>query len=187
MPKPTDPELKDCIKLVKAVSDRANRNDFKKSDVVIVPLIHKREGDNGWLTWIHKSGGKIDACAFFQHMKIRGGNDAMCIGFDKTVFPMISDNDCITFLNTMMGNANQDGLLRDFFLHTLPQPFVYVVDMPLTAASAKYNLLLNNLFVYMQNNSPGTNWSMTLDPSDTNVINPFWGGSGLNLWKLTLS
>jgi hypothetical protein len=183
----TDDDLKKCVKLVKAVSDRANGHDLKQSENVIVKRIHDRMLDNGWLTWFHKSGTKIDACAFFQDMLLRPGFKAMCLGFDKTPFPMDTDAHCVDFLNTVMGNGN-DGLLRDFFLHTLPQPSVYVVDMPLTAASAKYNQLLNNLFVYMQTNSPGTNWSMTLDPdNDTGVDSDFWGGSGLNLWKLTVS
>jgi hypothetical protein len=181
-----DDDLKKCIKLVKAVSDRANKRDFGNSETVNVGRIRQRESDNGWLTWFHTSGGNIDACCFFQDMLLRPGFKAMCLGFDKNVFPMANDNNCVNFLNTVTGTGS-DGNLRDFFLHTLPSPSVYVVDMPLTASSAKYNQLLNNLFVYMQNNSPGVNWSMTLDPSDTGVDSDFWGGSGLNLWKLTLS
>lgn len=186
-PTVSDTDLEACIKLVKAVSNQANTHDFNKSDSVNVGNIHKREKKNGWLTWLHRSGGNIDACAFFQFMLSRNGNYAMCMGFDKNVFPMLTDNDCITFINTVAGNGHGDGFLRDFFLNVLPSPSVYVVDQPLTLLGAKYNQQLDNLFLYVQSHSPGPNWSITLDPSDTGVDNDFWGGNGLNLWKLTVS
>lgn len=181
----SDTDLAACIKLVKGVSHRGNTKDFAKSSAL--QKIRDRMADNGWCTWYQKIGGTINACCFFQYLRQRSNNFALCLGFDKSVFPMNTDAECKSFLATVGGNGNGDGLLRDSIKNVLRAPFVYVVDMPQTAAAAHYSRARDNLFVYMQTSSPGSNWTMTLDASDTNVYFPFWGGSGLDLWKLTVS
>jgi len=184
----TDGQLTDCIKLVKAVSYRANNKEFKTKGP---GDIRARMKDNGWHAWWYTStvGGPIKACAFFQYIRQRpisgaAYNYAMCIGFDSS-FPMALDADCQTFLNTVVGGTAGDGLLWDCIKNVLGVPFVYLVDAPEKSKAAVYSIRRDTLFVYMQNNSPGANWKMSLDPSDdTNVGIPFWGGDGLDLWKL---
>jgi hypothetical protein len=179
----SDSDLDACIKLVRAVSYRAKSYDLAKSNVG--KRIRDRVQDNQWHTWWHQNGGGIDACCFFQLMHSRNNNYAMCIGFDKHVFPMQTDADCLSFLNTVAGNGNGDGLLRDCVKNVLQVPFVLVVDQPLTSSAASYNQRLNTLFAYMQTNTPGSNWSLA--QVEQNSDDDFWGGSGLNVWQLNIT
>ena len=185
----SDAQLKQCINLVTQVSYRAKNKEFKQRGPAD---IRARTNDNGWHTWWYSTtaGGPINACAFFQYIRMRPiaakvYNYAMCIGFDNS-FPMGSDADCQAFLNTVVGGTSGDGLLWDCIKNVLQVQKVYVVDAPELAAAALYNARRDRLFSYMQQKSPGAKWSMTLDPkNDTNVGNSFWGGDGLNLWTLT--
>jgi hypothetical protein len=111
----------------------------------------------------------------------------MCIGFDfSTAFPMNSDADCQSFLNTVVGGTVGDGLLWDCIKNVLNANKVYAVEAPELAQAALYSARRDRLFAYMQQNSPGAHWKMTLDLADTGVDDMlFWGGTGLNLWTLT--
>ena len=183
----TDAELTQCISLVKQVSYRAKHKEFQNRGTADIRL---RMQDNGWHTWWYSStaGGPINACAFFQFIRMRKisanvYNYAMCIGFDKS-FPMNSDSDCQAFLNTVVGGTAGDGLLWDCVKNVLNVPKVYAVEAPESANAVPYNVRRDRLFHYMQNNSPGANWSMTLAASDKNQSKSFWGGNSLNLWTL---
>ena len=181
------PQLQACIKLVTQVSYRAMNKEFKNhgpGDIVA------RMNDNGWHTWWYSStaGGPPTACAFFQYIRSRqisAGvyNYAMCIGFDTTKFPMNSDADCQTFLQTVVGGTAGDGLLWDCVKNVLKVPQVYCVEAPELATAAAYSARRDRLFSYMQLHSPGSNWKMTLETNNNTPINSIWGDD-VNLWIL---
>jgi hypothetical protein len=178
----TDADLTTCMNLMSAVSYRAKMNDFDQNDCV--GRIRKRMSDNGWHTWYYKnSGGAITACCFFQYMRTHNNNYAMCVGFDTNAFPMQSDQNCATFVNTVAGGGNGDGLLYDCIKNVLNVKLVNIVKIPLTGAASIYNTRLDTLFVYMQNN-PTNNWSLVQDGTFNSA---FWGGNNLVLWQLKVN
>jgi hypothetical protein len=189
----SDDDLKTCIKLVKAVSDRANKHDLARGSVL--KQIKDRSSDNGWHIWYHKNGGGIDACCFFQLMLSQNSGYAMCIGFDKKSYPMQSDSQCSSFITTMAGSGSGDGFLRDSILNVLNVTFVYLVDMDETPQAAQYSQARDKLFNYMQQQGSGTGWTLTQVIPSSVFRAGFWGGDtdvngnviGLTLWRLGVS
>jgi hypothetical protein len=186
-------DLKNCVNLIKAVSDRANKHDLARATVL--KEITDRGGDNSWYIWYHKNGGGIDACCFFQLMRSQNSGYAMCIGFDKTAYPMQSDSQCSSFITTMAGSGSGDRFLRDSILNVLNVNFVYLVDMDETPQAAQYSQARDNLFHYMQQKSSGTGWTLTQVIPNSGFRADFWGGDtdvngnviGLTLWRLGVS
>jgi hypothetical protein len=186
-------DLKNCVKLVIAVSARAKNHDLARKTVL--KQITDRGKSNSWHIWYHKGGGGIDACCFFQLMLSQSNSYAMCIGFDKTVFPMPADADRKTFIDTMAGTGKGDGYLRDSILHVLNVQTVYLVELNESLQDAQYSQVRNNLFLYMQQQGAGTGWTLAGAKPNNGFRADFWGGDtdengnviGLNLWKLNVS
>jgi hypothetical protein len=196
---PDPGQLQTCINLVKGVSYQANYYEFSDNkNANFVARINERKGQNHnkwWATWIPPAD-PINACAFFQRVKKKNQQHVMCIGFDPDTFPMETGDDCEAFIGAVAGDANGDGLLADFIYQLSPSNHsVYVADMPLTAEGAIYNVSLNTLFLYAQQNyaqqNPAVSWSLSLNANDSNKDDLFLAntnpnaGRDVDFWTLT--
>jgi len=192
-PIPTpDPTLERCINLVRDVSYWALTHDFPNVAAAI-PKIQRLEQynapDNWWRTWYRRdSSNTVDATAFFQRMKHRGGIYSLCLGFDTALLdPDGPDSEYDQFLNDLSGNGVNDGQLRYFILECLRQREVYIVQLPnhLPYGDPVYDRRRNRLLdaakrIY----HPSQNHPQWMLLYSGPINHRHWGNVTGDLWKL---
>jgi hypothetical protein len=169
-------DLDTCIGLVKGVSSRARSKDLNANNHPH-QKIRARVHDNGWHTWFYKDdGGNLVACCFFQLLRSRHAY-SMCVGFNTTAFPMVTNQNCTDFLNAVVGGVTGDGLLYDCIKNILGVSFVYVILIGNLSSDPE----LNKLFTYMQDpqSPPHPMWSWGVAQ---NATIPRYGA--VTLWPL---
>jgi hypothetical protein len=195
-----DHALAQCIALVQNISFVGSNHDFPTASAADVAkrigYIHHGEQhlSDWWRTWFHPAPfvdgtTQIDVCCFFQRMKRNGSNYSVCIGFDKTKYPMGTTAQCAQFVNQFMSDASDDTFCY-YVKNCLKAPNnpVYIVEM----APGSHNrdpakdAARDALFAYLKTNPLPRVWRV--DPvapqNFTTQYKPL--GEGVNLWTLTV-